>query len=318
MRNRAVERFPAAAMILGSAVMLMLPLAARQAAAQDAEDAAAEAEIEEIIVTGSRIRRSVDDSIAPIATLGGEVFAERGYISVADALNEVTSIVPQRNLAPGTGATSGPGQQFPELFGLGTGRTLSLVNGRRFVTSSTGLGDAQVDSNVIPTGLIERIEIVQAGAAAVYGSDAIAGVVNYILKDDFEGVEFDAQYGQSKYDDYAQKQYRLTLGRNFAGGRGNFALNAEWASSPPLRFTDRPRTSLDRVLWANPAGHRPERRHSLKTRGNQHPVLGVYAGWGDFHPAGAGTDTALRLHALPDEGRRPGHAVCPQRQHRCL
>ena len=271
MRSQAVERVPAAAMILGGVLMLMLPLAPQRTAAQDAEDAAAEAGIEEIIVTGSRIRRSVDDSIAPIATLGGEVFAERGYISVADALNEVTSIVPQRNLAPGTGATSGPGQQFPELFGLGTGRTLSLVNGRRFVTSSTGLGDAQVDSNVIPTGLIERIEIVQAGAAAVYGSDAIAGVVNYILKDDFEGVEFDAQYGQSKYDDYAQKQYRLTLGRNFAGGRGNFALNAEWASSPPLRFTDRPRTSLDRVLWANPADTGPNdgipsRREVINTR----------------------------------------------------
>ena len=271
MKKPAIGRFLAASIFLGSVFVLILFVAPQRAAAQDSEDPAADRPIEEIIVTGSRIRRSVDDSIAPITTLGGEVFAERGYISVAEALNEVTSINPQRNLAPGTGATSGPGQQFPELFGLGTGRTLSLVNGRRFVTSSNGLGDAQVDSNIIPTGLIERIEIVQAGAAAVYGSDAIAGVVNYILKDDFEGVEFDAQYGQSKYDDYAQKQYRLTFGRNFADGRGNVALNAEWASSPALRFPDRPRTNLNRVIWGNPADSGPNdgipsRREVLNTR----------------------------------------------------
>jgi len=269
MKVRRIGYSHAAAFFLSG--LLALVLTPQQAAAQDSEDAAAEAEIEEIIVTGSRIRRSVDDSIAPIATLGGEVFAERGYISVADALNEVTSIVPQRNLAPGTGASAGPGQQFPELFGLGTGRTLSLVNGRRFVTSSSGLGEAQVDSNLIPTGLLERIEIVQAGAAAVYGSDAIAGVVNYILRDDFEGVEFDAQYGQSRFDDYEQELYRLTLGRNFADGRGNVALNAEWASSPALRFTDRPRTSLNRVTWANPADTGPNdgipsRREVIDTR----------------------------------------------------
>lgn len=253
MTRRIVTRSFPSPMLLGSVGFLTLVFATPQAAAQVAGGAAAGQEtVEEIIVTGSRIRRSVADTVAPITLVGGEVFGERGYVSAAEALNEVTSINPQLNQAAGDGSSSGPGQQFPELFGLGTGRTLSLVNGRRFVTSSNGLGDAQVDANIIPTGLIDRIEIVQAGAAAVYGSDAIAGVVNYILKDDFEGLEFDAQYGQSKYDDYEQENFRLTYGLNFADGRGNFAVNAEYSSTPSLAFRDRPLTNLARVTWANP------------------------------------------------------------------
>lgn len=220
-------------------------------------DEASQPAVEEIVVTGSRIRRTAADAAAPIITLGEKAFEERGYVSAAEALNDVTSINPQLNQAPGSGDSSGPGQQFPELFGLGTGRTLSLVNGRRFVTSSTGLGDAQVDSNIIPTGLIDRIEIVQAGAGAVYGSDAIAGVVNYILKDDFEGLELDAQYGESSRGDYEQQNYRLTYGLNFAEDRGNVAVNAEWATTPALYFPDRPLTNLARVTWANPADTGP-------------------------------------------------------------
>ena len=232
---------------------------AQPAAAQQAGGAEASQEVlEEIIVTGSRIRRSPADAIAPIAFISGEAFAERGYVSASEALNDVTSIVPDLNQADGSGNSGGPGQQFPELFGLGTGRTLTLVNGRRFVTSSTGLGDAQVDANIIPTGLIDRIEIVQAGAGAVYGSDAIAGVVNYILKDDFEGLEIDAQYGQTRYNDYEQEQYRITYGHNFADGRGNIALNAEWATSPSLFFEDRPRTAVNRITWNNPDDTGPD------------------------------------------------------------
>lgn len=208
--------------------------------------------VEEIVVTGSRIRRNVTEAAAPIKMIGEEVFNERGYISSAEALNEVTSINRQLNQAPGSGSSSGSGQQFPELFGLGTGRTLTLVNGRRFVTSSSGLGAAQVDANIIPSGLIDRIEINEAGGAAVYGSDAIAGVVNYILKDDFEGLEFDAQYGDSSRNDFETNFLRATYGMNFADDRGNIALNAEWSSTPSLFFKDRALTNLARVTQNNP------------------------------------------------------------------
>src|SRR5690606_31387130 len=121
--------------------------------------------VESIVVTGSRIRRAETDTAAPVVTLDDQALTDRGYVSAASALNQITSNVPSLNLSPGDGSASGAGQQFPNLFGLGPGRTLTLVNGRRFVTSSSGLGDAQVDANVIPVGLIDRVEVVQAGGA---------------------------------------------------------------------------------------------------------------------------------------------------------
>lgn len=227
--------------------------AAPAALAQDETPEQAGETADTIIVTGSRIRRSVASTPAPVAEIGEQEIEDRGYISAADAINDVPSMTPQLNQADGSGESSGSGQQYPSLFGLGTGRTLTLVNNRRFVTTSSGLGDAQVDANVIPTGLIDRVEIVQGGGAAVYGSDAIAGVVNYILKDDFEGYELDVQYGNSwEFGDYEQQSVRFTAGRNFANGDGNIAVNAEYSSSPMLQFSDRPRSELSRITQGNP------------------------------------------------------------------
>lgn len=193
-----------------------------------------------IVVTGSRLRRDVSDTPDPVVTIDRQSLDERGYISVADALNEITSLDPQLNLSNGGGGASGSGQQFPSLFGLGAGRTLTLINGRRGTTTTSGLGDARVDANTIPRGLIDRIEIVQAGGAAVYGSDAIGGVVNYILRDDYEGAQLDVQTGDSTRGDFENRTIRLTLGQNFGNGRGNIAANVEWSESPSLEFDDRP------------------------------------------------------------------------------
>jgi len=242
---------------------LAFMLGASQALAQTSQAAGASTEdtntgpIEEVIVTGSRIRRTAADQMAPVGDITSEDFVERGYVTAAEAMNQFTSNIPNLNQADGSGDSSGTGQQFPNLFGLGTGRTLTLVNGHRFVTSSVGLGDAQVDANIIPTGLIERIEVVQAGGAAVYGSDAIAGVVNYILYDDFEGLEFDAQYGDATEGDYEQENYRVTWGINFDDNRGNFAINAEYASTPLLMFSQRERSNLSRITQSNPADTGP-------------------------------------------------------------
>lgn len=240
--------------LLASLLLWVSPFAAAQQPAGSEEN---EPQLEEVIVTGSRIKRSPADQMAPIGTITSEVFGERGYVSAAQALNEFTSNIPELNQAPGNGDSSGTGQQFPNLFNLGPGRTLTLVNGHRFVTSSVGLGDAQVDANIIPTGLIDRIEVVQAGGAAVYGSDAISGVVNYILKTDFEGLEVDAQYGDSRHGDYEEENYRLTWGLNFDEGRGNIALNVEYASNPRLMFSDRERSNLSRITQGNPADTGP-------------------------------------------------------------
>ena len=123
------------------------------AAAQDADDPVeitssddSVAVQDRVFVTGSRIQRDVSSTSAPVVTLGEQTFEDRGLLSAADALNQITSLAPVLNQAPGDGSSSGSGQQYPSLFGLGAGRTLTLVNGRRFVTTSSGLGDAQVDA----------------------------------------------------------------------------------------------------------------------------------------------------------------------------
>lgn len=251
----------------GCAVAALLPnLVGLAAQAQEADDAPVTVSEDEeddvatmnrVVVTGSRIMRDVASTPAPVATYGAQNFEDRGLISAADALNDITSIRPDFNQAPGDGTASGSGQQFPELFGLGTGRTLTLVNGRRFVTTSSGLGDAQVDANIIPTGLIDRIEVAQAGSAAVYGSDAIAGVVNYILKDDFEGLEFDAQVGNTENGAYPTEAFRITAGKNFADGKGNVAANLEISSTPLLRFSDFEVSNRSRITQGNPADTGP-------------------------------------------------------------
>ncbi len=267
MKSKIALRALASTAMAAGLLTLVSPAAAQEAPDSERDDAdapasgsieavAADEEGQTVVITGSRLRRSSTDTVAPVVAVDQQSLTDRGFVSAAQALNQVTSIAPATALALG-GRSSGTGQQFPNLFGLGPGRTLTLVNGRRFVTSSTGIGDSQVDANVIPTGLIDRVEVVQAGGAVVYGSDAIAGVVNYILRDNFSGIELDAQASISSRGDYPVYSLRGTFGQNFADGRGNIAVNVEWARSEPLFFTDRPLTNRSRVTVPNPADTGP-------------------------------------------------------------
>ncbi len=252
-----------ASTVLGGIVLLAAsPVLAQTAAARD---------VEEVIVTGSRIKRVETTTEAPVTVIDAQAIQDRGFIQAGQAINDLTANMPQFALAAGSGSAAGSGQQFPNLFGLGAGRTLTLVNGRRFVTSSSGLGDRVVDTNIIPTGLIRRVDIAQAGGAAVYGSDAVAGVVNYVLRDDFTGLEFDAQYGISSRDDYPVQSLRATAGRNFLDNRANIAIDVEWSKTRPLYDYDRPRSNLGRVTISNEANvsntdGRPSVRENLNTR----------------------------------------------------
>ncbi|MEY4239408.1 MAG: hypothetical protein RL339_2009 [Pseudomonadota bacterium] len=245
-----------------TALGLALALVALPAHAQDAPDSTAakasgEDAGEAIVVTGSRIRRSATDTTMPLTVVGAQDLTDRGYFSAAQALNNEPAVNRQLAQANGGGGGSGSGVQAPALFGLGTGRTLSLLNGRRMVTTSTGLGDSQVDANVIPTGLLSRVEVVKAGGAAVYGSDAIAGVVNYVLRRDFEGLEADAQASVTSRGDYPSYSARLTGGANFGDGRGNVAVNVDWSKTEPLAFDTRPLTQLSRITSTNSADTGP-------------------------------------------------------------
>lgn len=226
-------------------------LASAPAFAQEEDgdvNAQAQEEAQTIVVTGSRIQRPEVEGAAPlIAAVGEDEIERRGFTNVAEALNEVPGFgVPVNGV--GDQASFTVGQNFVNLFGIGSQRTLTLVNGRRFVSSNTAsnFGGAnpglQVDLNVIPVSLIDRIDVLAVKGATTYGSDAIAGTVNLILKDDFEGVEVSGQYGISDRGDLANVFGSATLGGSFADGRGNLAVNFEYDDQEGLLLNERERT----------------------------------------------------------------------------
>lgn len=209
-------------------------------------------EVGEVLVTGSRIRRVQTKTDAPVAVVGQQDILDRGYAQVGEAIAKNTSVATLFPNTAGSGLPAGDGRQYPNLFNLGAGRTLSLINGRRSAPSSSGGGDRVTDTNLIPTGLLERVDIVQAGGAAVYGSDAIAGVINYVLKQNFEGVVMDVQGGNSYDGSYEKYAARITAGKNFADGRGNVAFNADWNKTGSLLNGERKVTSPIYRTLANP------------------------------------------------------------------
>jgi outer membrane receptor protein involved in Fe transport len=191
-----------------------------------------------ITVTGTRIRRPNLQSPVPITSVTAEELPNQGQANIGDALNDLPSIrstFSQQNSGRFIGTA---GNNFLDLRGLGETRTLVLVNGRRHVTAS--VGDFIVDVNTIPQDLVERIDIVTGGEAAIYGSDAVAGVINFILKRDFDGIRLRAQDGISSHGDRNVQFTTLTAGRNFADGRGNIAVSLEYTKADPLYFRDRP------------------------------------------------------------------------------
>lgn len=185
---------------------------------------------EEIVVTGSRIARPNLVSNSPIAVVTGEQVVEQGDITLETYLNTL----PQANPA-GTTTSNNPGNGGAaniDLRGLGSNRNLVLIDGRRPMVSDTL---QRVDLNTIPQGLIERIEVITGGAGAAYGADAIAGVVNIITKDDFEGVDLRASYANSIPEtDAYEYQVSGTLGANFDDGKGNVAVSAEFSKRQGL------------------------------------------------------------------------------------
>src|SRR3984957_17798192 len=219
--------------------------------------AADETALQEVVVTGSRIARPEFDNLQPTTTLDSKAFDQRGYLDVGQALSEIPGFGVQPSSASQTQSTTGIAQSFVDLYGLGSQRTLVLVNGRRFVSSATaslngaagnspvgGPGD-QVDLNVIPTKLIDRVETISVGGAPIYGADAIAGTVNIILKKDFEGLDVDGQVGATGQGDAWQYRARVLGGTNFMDGRGNVTAVAEFTKTDGLVGTARPVYSSD-------------------------------------------------------------------------
>lgn len=193
-----------------------------------------------IYVTGSRIRRPNVESPHPITSIQGTEFFENGKVSVGDTLNDLPSLRSTFSQANSTRFRGASGLNLLDLRGLGPERTLVLVNGRRHVGGDVLGTGVSVDINSIPADLIERVDVVTGGNSAVYGSDAIAGVVNFVLKQDYEGLHLRAQDGISTYGDAGSSFLGLLAGRNFSDGRGNVVVAAEYSRRAEYFASDRP------------------------------------------------------------------------------
>ncbi len=193
-----------------------------------------ENEIEEVVVTGSRLVRRDLDAASPVAIVTGEAIRGSGNVTLEETLNEMPQLASDNTSSVNSGG--GSGILTADLRGLDAVRTLVLVNGRRFAPAdSRGL----TDLSSIPDALVERVEIMTGGASAVYGSDAIAGAINFRLKDDFEGLEFGYSLSETDKGDATTQKYDLTVGGNFDDGRGNAVVSVSYTDRGEIFFADR-------------------------------------------------------------------------------
>jgi len=222
MSNKKTQNGQRKSLLAGASVLAAAAaaLTSTPALAQDG----AEEEEEAIVVTGTRLARQDFEAISPITTVGAEQLELTATLTTDSLLNELPQIVPGNTRT----SNNAGGEDFAtvDLRGLGPQRTLVLINGERVPASST---TGVVDLNTIPASLISRIEVVTGGASAVYGSDAMAGVVNFVLKDDYEGAEVTMTYGaELETGNAAEFEINGLVGGNFANGRGNLTAYASY------------------------------------------------------------------------------------------
>ena len=230
---------------------------------------------DEIVVTGSRIQRSQDFvANSPVATIEDVQFERLGIVNTEQLLN----VLPQT--VPGFTRTSnnpGDGTATVDLRGLGANRTLVLVNGRRAQPSRP---DGVVDINTIPPALIESTEVLTGGASSVYGADAVSGVVNFILKDDFEGVEAQAGFEATDKGDAELLTLNFTVGGNFDGGRGNAVASVGYTDRSALFQGDRDFSTVALFDNADRSGLEPGGSSGV-------PGTSIFAGFDFGAPVGA-------------------------------
>ncbi|MEL0631402.1 TonB-dependent receptor [Pseudoalteromonas carrageenovora] len=199
-----------------------------------------EKKLERIEVTGSKISRVGAIAPAPVTVISGEDLINTGAVNIGEALNKLPALGNTYSLANSGRFIGTAGLNILDLRNMGTDRTLVLVNGKRHVSSSAG--SQSVDTNTIPSIWVERVEIVTGGASAVYGADAVTGVVNFILKDNIEGLNVSVTKGVSDLSDYNNEKATFSYGKNFDDGRGNAAFAIEYSGQESLNALDHPWT----------------------------------------------------------------------------
>ena len=278
---------------LGISAVALSTLFGQTAYGQTVQTAAAapEVEVEEVIVTGSRIVRDGYEAPTPTTVLDAAVFQQQATSSIADALVQIPAFA--GNIRPANTGTSvsaqGAGLSILNLRSMGAARTLVLIDGQRTVSSRA---DGVVDVANIPQALVQRVDMITGGASAIYGSDAVTGVVNFILDKNFTGVKGEASTGLTTYGDNFSYKTVLTAGVPFANERGHFLISGEINNKDGILHSDRPwnRSALGIInnTAANIAAGEPRRlvrihTDSWSTRGGtiaSGPLKGIAFGPG--------------------------------------
>ncbi len=271
------------------------PALPANAQAGQAEEAAPD-----IVVTGSRIASPSATAASPLQTVGIAQIQQAGAINVQDVLLQNPAFgTPGISRTNSSFATQAAGVATVNLRNLGEDRTLVLVNGRRFVSGVPG--SSAVDLNVIPTQFLERVDTLTGGASAVYGSDAVAGVVNMIYKTKFDGVQLDGQVGMSQYGDGFDRQINALVGKNFADGRGNVMLFGGYSKQGTVlkrdRFTEAGSSAIDSSSLVYSTGEDADYFTPQRSLSGYAPQGRYYAGDSIFT---YGQDGALRNCASPN------------------
>ena len=255
--------------------VLSLGLMPNTTFAQEAD----EDDVEEVIVTGSKIKRSVFDSSKPLEIISDEAIERTGLNNIGDVLQNITSS-DGTGIRPVTTATNGgDGSNEISLRNLGAGRTLVLIDGRRWVTDAFG----NVDMQTIPSSIIQRVEILKDGASSIYGSDAVAGVINIITKKDFDGFELRASSGEYDAGYGAQNQISMTFGSQSEKSRNIF--NISFADQEAIFAGQIPRANQPYYGCTNVPNTGTGTPNSPTNLG---PSPAQNSGYGNFAPATSG------------------------------
>lgn len=265
-------RFARAGLLCCGALLALLATPALAQESEQTQEAKPPAEepspaLQEIVVTGSRIQRRDYSSESPMVTVSDTALENTGDVGLDQSLNELPQFSGGANQITSatdiqSTPTSSPGIATVNLRGLGSNRTLVLLDGRRTQPANASL---VVDLNTIPVAALDGVEIITGGAAATYGADAVAGVVNFRLKNNFQGVELNGQWGQSFRGDAQQYKVTALLGGNFGDGKGNAMLGLSWQKRDEVYLRDRPffeaaftdPNTPGRNVWPNFGGYFP-------------------------------------------------------------
>jgi outer membrane receptor protein involved in Fe transport len=272
-------------------------LAAEEAAATSSSPKIAE--VEEVVVTGTRVVRDGYQAPTPLTVVGEEQLNQSGTTNVADYVNTIPSFAGSTSPATTQSSMSGgsSGRNSINLRNLGLTRTLVLLDGKRSVGSNS---DGVTDVNTFPQNLINRVDVVTGGASAAYGSDALAGVVNFVLDKKFSGVKGEISGGVTTYGDDRSYDVNVAAGTGFHDGRGHFLFSAQTTHEDGVQVNDRPWNLQGWEIITNPAyGTGPGQSRSVPERLLRNHV-GVQVGIaGGIVPSGPLKGTAFGPGGVP-------------------